>query len=74
MVLEMPSYQWIMADQTVTLQELKEQTLTVVSLFRILDKKLDSEEKELVNQAVCELAVLFELYSKKLEGNENGDL
>jgi hypothetical protein len=47
-----------------TLQELKEQTLTVVSLFRLLDEKLDSEEKELVNQAVCELLFFLSFIQK----------
>lgn len=65
-VAEMPSYRKIMQDEVVSEDEVDRQAGTVLALLRRLEDALTPEQKELVTEALCELAVLNELQLKAL--------
>lgn len=66
-VMEMPTFKKIMADEVVTTEEMISQAQRVTSLLRELEGKLSAEDKELVTQALCELAVLHALHGHHAE-------
>ena len=66
-VLEMDSYRRIVEDETITDDELVEQTKMVASLLRRLEEVLSPEAKALATEALCELAVLNALQVKRLQ-------
>ena len=45
----------------VTEEELKEQAELVIAYLKKLDQKLDDEEKDMVTDLICEMAVLYEI-------------
>jgi hypothetical protein len=66
-VLEMDSYRRIVEDDTITDDELVEQTQRVTSLLRQLEETLSPEARALATEALGELAVLNALQIKRLQ-------
>jgi hypothetical protein len=66
-VLEMDSYRRIVEDDTITDDELVEQTQRVTSLLRQLEETLSPEAKAIATEALGELAVLNALQIKRLQ-------
>jgi flagellin-specific chaperone FliS len=66
-VLEMDSYRRIVDDETITDDELVEQTQRVTSLLRQLEDTLSPEAKAIATEALGELAVLNALQIKRLQ-------
>ena len=66
-VLEMDSYRRIVEDETITDDELVEQTQRVASLLRQLEESLSPEAKAIATEALGELAVLNALQVKRLQ-------
>ena len=66
-VLEMDSYRRIVEDETITDDELVEQTKRVTSLLRQLEETLSPEAKAIATEALGELAVLNALQVKRLQ-------
>jgi hypothetical protein len=66
-VLEMDSYRRIVEDDTITDDELVEQTRRVTSLLRQLEETLSPEAKAIATEALGELAVLNALQIKRLQ-------
>jgi hypothetical protein len=66
-VLEMDSYRRIVEDETITDEELLEQTQRVASLLRQLEEALSPEAKAIATEALGELAVLNALQVKRLQ-------
>ena len=66
-VLEMDSYRRIVEDETITDDELVEQTKRVASLLRQLEEALSPEAKAIATEAFGELAVLNALQVKRLQ-------
>ena len=66
-VLEMDSYRRIVEDDTITDDELVEQTQRVTSLLQRLEETLSPEDKALATEALSELAVLSALQVKRLQ-------
>jgi hypothetical protein len=66
-VVEMDSYRRIVEDETITDDELVEQTQRVASLLRQLEVTLLPEAKALATEALSELAVLSALQVKRLQ-------
>ena len=66
-VLQMDSYRRIVEDETITDDELLEQTQRVASLLRRLEEALSPEAKAIATEALCELAVLNALQVKRLQ-------
>ena len=66
-VVEMDSYRRIVEDETITDDELVEQTQRVASLLRQLEVTLLPEAKDLATEALSELAVLSALQVKRLQ-------
>jgi hypothetical protein len=66
-VLEMDSYRRIVEDETITDDELVEQTQRVASLLRQLEEALSPEAKAIATEALGELAVLNALQVKRLQ-------
>ena len=66
-VVEMDSYRRIVEDETITDDELVEQTQRVASLLRQLEETLSPEAKALATEALSELAVLSALQVKRLQ-------
>jgi hypothetical protein len=64
-VYESKSFQRIMADEKVTDEEVAAQGNLVVKLFHEIETKLSEKDKELVIQAISELAVLYEINAHK---------
>jgi len=60
-VLASPNYRAIIEDKVVTDEEILEQVNRVVSLFKKIDGCLAPEDRELVIDAISELAVLYEI-------------
>jgi ferritin-like protein len=60
-VAEMPSYRKIMEDKVVSEEELEGHARLVTGLLQRLDHSLPDELKDLVTDALCELAVLYAL-------------
>ena len=60
-VAQRPSFLKCMADHYITDDELKAQAETVRDLLRKLDEKLSDDDEEMVVNAICELAVLYEM-------------
>ena len=65
--VEMDSYRRIVEDETITDDELVEQTQRVASLLRQLEETLSPEAKALAAEALSELAVLSALQVKRLQ-------
>lgn len=61
LAMKRDSYQKVLEDNVVTEDELKEQADLVIDYLKKLDQKLDDEEKELVTDLICEMAVLYEI-------------
>ena len=66
-VVEMDSYRRIVEDETITDDELVEQTQRVTSLLQQLEGALSPEAKALATEALSELAVLSALQVKRLQ-------
>jgi hypothetical protein len=66
-VVEMDSYRRIVEDETITDDELVEQTQRVTSLLQQLEGALSPEDKALATEALSELAVLSALQVKRLQ-------
>jgi hypothetical protein len=66
-VVEMDSYRRIVEDETITDEELVEQTQRVASLLRQLEEMLSPEAKAIATEALGELAVLNALQVKRLQ-------
>ena len=66
-VLQMDSYRRIVEDETITDEELVEQTQRVASLLRQLEEALSPEAKAIATEALGELAVLNALQVKRLQ-------
>jgi flagellin-specific chaperone FliS len=66
-VVEMDSYRRIVEDETITDDELVEQTRRVTSLLQQLEETLSPEAKAIATQALGELAVLNALQVKRLQ-------
>jgi flagellin-specific chaperone FliS len=66
-VLEMDSYRRMVEDETITDDELIEQTQRVTSLLRQLEDTLSPEAKAIATEALGELAVLNALQVKRLQ-------
>jgi hypothetical protein len=66
-VVEMDSYRRIVEDETITDDELVEQTQRVTSLLQQLEGALSPEDKALATEALGELAVLNALQVKRLQ-------
>jgi hypothetical protein len=69
-VVEMDSYRRIVEDQTITDDELVEQTQRVASLLRQLEESLSPEAKAIATEALGELAVLNALQVKRLQATD----
>lgn len=63
LVLEMDSYQKIIADRIITDDEIMAQSVVVVELFKQIDTTLKDQDKALVLKTIAELAVLYQLNS-----------
>ncbi len=61
LAMKRDSYRKVLEDNVVTEDELKEQADLVIDYLKRLDQKLDDEEKELVTDLICEMAVLYEI-------------
>ena len=66
-VVEMDSYRRIVEDETITDDELVEQTQRVASLLQQLEETLSPEAKAIATEALGELAVLNALQVKRLQ-------
>jgi flagellin-specific chaperone FliS len=66
-VVEMDSYRRIVEDETITDDELVEQTQRVTSLLQQLEETLSPEAKAIATEALGELAVLNALQVKRLQ-------
>jgi hypothetical protein len=66
-VVEMDSYRRIVEDETITDDELVEQTQRVASLLRRLEEALSPEAKAIATEALGELTVLNALQVKRLQ-------
>jgi hypothetical protein len=66
-VVQMDSYRRIVEDETITDDELVEQTQRVASLLRQLEETLSPEAKAIATEALGELAVLNALQVKRLQ-------
>ena len=66
-VVEMDSYRRIVEDESITDEELVEQTQRVASLLRQLEEALSPEAKAIATEALGELAVLNALQVKRLQ-------
>ena len=61
LAMKRDSYGKVLKDNVVTEEELKEQAELVISYLKKLDQKLDDEEKDMVTDLICEMAVLYEI-------------
>jgi flagellin-specific chaperone FliS len=66
-LVEMDSYRRIVEDETITDDELVEQTQRVTSLLQHLEETLSPEAKAIATEALGELAVLNALQVKRLQ-------
>jgi hypothetical protein len=66
-VVEMDSYRRIVEDETITDDELVEQTQRVTSLLQQLEETLSPDAKAIATEALGELAVLNALQVKRLQ-------
>jgi hypothetical protein len=66
-VVEMDSYRRIVEDETISDDELVEQTQRVMSLLHQLEEVLSPEAKAIATEALGELAVLNTLQVKRLQ-------
>lgn len=65
MVYSMPSFQKVMEDNKITDDEIMKQSEIVIELLKKVDMTLQGEERELVLNAICEMAVLYQLNNMK---------
>lgn len=63
-VYAMPSYQKIMEDKVITDDEIIQQSNVVLCLLKQIDEQLGREDKNLVIDAISEMAVLYTLNFK----------
>ncbi|HJC10381.1 MAG TPA: hypothetical protein H9935_06145 [Candidatus Blautia merdigallinarum] len=61
LAMKRDSYGKVLKDNVVTEEELKEQAELVIAYLKKLDQKLDDEEKDMVTDLICEMAVLYEI-------------
>jgi hypothetical protein len=66
-IAELDSYRRIVEDETITDDELVEQTQRVTSLLQQLEGTLSPEAKAIATQALAELTVLNALQVKRLQ-------
>jgi flagellin-specific chaperone FliS len=66
-IVEMDSYRRIVEDETISDDELVEQTQRVASLLRQLEEALSPEAKAIATEALGELAVLTALQVNRLQ-------
>ena len=66
-IVEMDSYRRIVEDETITDDELVEQTQRVTSLLRQLEETLSPEAKATATELLGELAVLNALQVRRLQ-------
>jgi flagellin-specific chaperone FliS len=66
-VAELDSYRRIVEDETITDDELVEQTQRVTSLLQQLEGTLSPEAKAIATEALAELTVLNALQGKRLQ-------
>ncbi len=75
MVVESKTFQKIMEDEIVTDEEIREQSLLVVELYKRLEKSLNAEQLKLVAETIVEMGVLQSACQyaelKELKGNSN---
>jgi hypothetical protein len=69
----MPSFQKVLANGAITLEELREQAETVAKLFRQLERGLTPELRARITEALCELAVLHALQQRFLQQSRSQD-
>ena len=60
-VQERPTFKKAVEDGKVTDMEMKEQAELVLALLKELEERLSDEEEKLMTDALCELAVLYEM-------------
>ena len=60
-VQERPTFKKVVEDGKVTDMEMKEQAELVLALLKELEERLSDEDEKLVADAMCELAVLYEM-------------
>jgi flagellin-specific chaperone FliS len=68
-IVEMDSYRRIVEDETITDEELVEQTQRVASLLRRLEEALSPEAKAIATEALGEVAVLNALQALRLQAS-----
>lgn len=68
-VVDMPSFQSVIADRVISEAELAEQAERVVTLLRELEAKLDPSTRDLATETLCELAVLNALHVRHLSSS-----
>ena len=68
-IVEMDSYRRIVEDETITDDELVDQTQRVASLLRQLEETLSPEAKALATEALGEMAVLNALQALRLQAS-----
>lgn len=65
-ICEMPSFRKIMEDSVITEDEVMAQTEKVVELLKRLERVLQPEERELLIETLCEIAVLYAVSRKDI--------
>lgn len=60
-VEERPTFRKVMEDGKVTDAEMKEQAELVLAFLKEIGERLSDEDEKLVTDALCELAVLYEM-------------
>ncbi len=65
-VYEMPSYKRIMEDAMITDEEIIQQSNVVLNLLKQMDQQVGDDDKKLLIDIICEMAVLYTLNSKRI--------
>lgn len=63
-IMEQPSFQKIMEDGIVTVEEIEKQSKLVVSLFRKIEDTFNDEQKKLVQDLLVESNVLNAIFKQ----------
>lgn len=63
-IYDMPSFRKIMKDGVITRDEVMGQSEKVITLLKRLEAVLQPEEKELLIETLCEIAVLYAISTK----------
>ena len=69
-VEERTTFRKVMEDGKVTDAEIKEQAELVLALLKEIGERLSDEDEKLVTDALCELAVLYEMNAFREEQEE----